>query len=145
MIQKFCNYMIMQARCIAVALILWLTFIPLVAGIADLLPSGAVDRPQGHSLLENLGEQLLVLDVRTPQEFAQGHVSRALLIPLPELEKRLGKIPIDRPILIVCRTGRRAAIAYDVLTKARPEMLRSGLWCLKATPSYRHDGNFIFL
>ena len=111
---------------------------------ADRPVSGAVSGPEAHALMKSLGDKLLVLDVRTREEFAQGHVPGALLIPVQELESRLAEIPTDRPILILCRTGRRAAAAYDMLSKARPEAAAVGLWYLNATPEYKPDGTFIF-
>jgi hypothetical protein len=136
--------MFRQRQSIACFLALWLAFVTTAAGAATLPPSGEVNGLRGHILLRELGEQLLVLDVRTPAEFARGHVPGALHIPVQELEKRLGEIPGDRPVLLVCRTGRRAVIAYNILVTARPDMIRSGLWRLKATPVYRPDGSFVF-
>jgi rhodanese-related sulfurtransferase len=136
--------MITQHKGRAFFLAVWLFFAAIVAGAANLPPSGKVDGPQGHALMNDLGERLLVLDVRTPEEFAQGHVPGALLISVLELEKRLGEIPGGRPVLLVCHTGRRVVIAYEILAKARPDMIRSGLWHLKATPEYKPDGNFVF-
>ena len=91
-----------------------------------------------------LGDRLVVLDVRTPEEFAQGHVPGASLIPVQELEARWREIPGDRPVLIICRTGRRAAAAYDMLIKLRPDAVKTGLWYLKAVPEYKADGTFVF-
>ena len=56
-----------------------------------------------------------VLDVRTPDEFAQGHVPTATLIPHDELAARLGELDRDRPVLLYCRSGRRADLAEQVL------------------------------
>ena len=120
-------------------------------GTAGLPDAGGVNGPQGQALIERLREgqaeptkRLVVLDVRTPEEFTQGHVPGALLIPLQELEARMGEIPEGVPVLIVCRTGRRAATAYDMIFKARPQAVESGLWYLKATPEYKPDGSFVF-
>ena len=128
----------------AFLLALGLTLAALSARAADLPPSGAVDGAGGRALLGDIGDRLLVLDVRTPEEFAAGHVPGAWLIPVSELEERQGEIPGGRPVLIVCRSGGRATTAYELLAKARPEMLRSGLWRLAARPEYRPDGSFIF-
>ena len=58
-----------------------------------------------------------VLDVRTPDEFAQGHVPTATLIPHDELATRLAELDRDRPILLYCRSGRRADLAEQVLVE----------------------------
>ena len=61
-----------------------------------------------------------VLDVRSAEEFAgpDGHVGGSLLIPLPELESRAGEIPTDRPLVVVCHSGSRSALATQQLLKA---------------------------
>ncbi len=57
------------------------------------------------------GEGTLIIDVREPREFAQGHVPEALLIPLPRLLSGAEPVPRERPVVFVCRSGRRAARA----------------------------------
>lgn len=56
-----------------------------------------------------------VLDVRTAEEFAQGHVPHAVLIPHDQLEARLAELDRERPVLVYCRSGRRSTIAEDLL------------------------------
>ena len=56
-----------------------------------------------------------VLDVRTAEEFAQGHLPSATLIPHDELAARLAELDRDRPVLVYCRSGRRATDAEKVL------------------------------
>lgn len=55
-----------------------------------------------------------VLDVREPWEFAAGHVPHAHHIPLGELESRVGEVPRDQSVLVICQVGSRseAAAAY---------------------------------
>lgn len=61
---------------------------------------------------------LKVLDVRTPAEFAGGHIPGAMLIPLDELEDRLGELPArDRPILVTCAAGGRSTQACQLLAE----------------------------
>jgi NADPH-dependent 2,4-dienoyl-CoA reductase/sulfur reductase-like enzyme/rhodanese-related sulfurtransferase len=57
----------------------------------------------------------LVLDVRNPQELAVESVPGALNIPLPQLRSRLGELPRDREILVLCRSAQRAYYATRVL------------------------------
>ncbi len=59
----------------------------------------------------------LWIDVRTPQEYAQGHVEGALLVPYQEIGQRIGSIAPDRDaeIHLYCRSGRRAGIALETL------------------------------
>ena len=56
-----------------------------------------------------------ILDVRNPQELAVENVPGALNIPLPQLRARLGELPQDREILVVCRSAQRAYYATRIL------------------------------
>ncbi len=60
---------------------------------------------------------LTLLDVRTPEEFAAGHVPGARNIPVQELAARLAELDAARSadIVVYCRTGRRAATALQTL------------------------------
>ena len=60
-------------------------------------------------------KQVVLLDVRTPEEFRQAHLRGALLIPLGELQKRVPEIPRDRPILVYCAVGARSNTAAGIL------------------------------
>jgi NADPH-dependent 2,4-dienoyl-CoA reductase/sulfur reductase-like enzyme/rhodanese-related sulfurtransferase len=55
------------------------------------------------------------LDVRNPSEFADQHVTGAVNIPLPELRSRLGDLPRDREIHVICRSAQRAYYATRIL------------------------------
>lgn len=60
----------------------------------------------------------LLLDVRTPEEFASGHIHGAVNIPVDLLESRLSQIPTDQPIVVYCRSGNRSARASQILAQA---------------------------
>ena len=60
-------------------------------------------------------DHLFVLDVRTPQEFAEGHVPGAVNVPHDQLASRLGEVPKDKDVVLYCRSGRRSTLAGDVL------------------------------
>jgi phage shock protein E len=62
----------------------------------------------------------VVLDVRTPKEFAEGHVPGAINISHDQLEGRLSELDDDRDrdVVVYCRSGHRAGIALDMLEKA---------------------------
>ena len=59
-----------------------------------------------------------VLDVRTPEEFASGHVPGAVNIPYDQVPSRLAEIPKDKEVVLYCRSGRRAGLAAAELEKA---------------------------
>lgn len=60
-------------------------------------------------------KKLLVLDVRTPQEYADGHVPGAVNVPYDQLASRLAEVPKDKDVVLYCKSGRRAGIAADTL------------------------------
>ncbi len=57
-----------------------------------------------------------IVDVRSPAEFARGHVPGAVNIPLPELSRAaLGAFDLHRPIHLVCKSGARSMMALQRL------------------------------
>lgn len=56
-----------------------------------------------------------LLDVRTPEEFAEGHVPGARNIPVAEIEARAAEVPKDRPVVVYCRSGARVKRANAIL------------------------------
>ncbi len=64
-------------------------------------------------------KKVVILDVRTPAEFNQGHLKGARLIPVQDLEDRLDELAHlkDRPILVYCRSGRRSVLASKILSR----------------------------
>ena len=54
------------------------------------------------------GERIVVLDVRTPEEFAAGHIPGALNIPHTELGERLDEVEDEVPVAVHCAVGPRA-------------------------------------
>lgn len=77
--------------------------------------SKKVDGPQARQLVQ---EGAFLLDVRTPEEFAEGHLPGAVNVPVQVLGERLGEIPKDRPVVVYCRSGGRSARASNQLTAA---------------------------
>jgi rhodanese-related sulfurtransferase len=60
-------------------------------------------------------EGAFILDVREPDEWTQGHIAGATLIPLGELPNRLSELPEGEKIVVVCRSGNRSAQGRDIL------------------------------
>ena len=65
------------------------------------------------------GEEHIILDTREQDEFDEGHIPNAILIPYTEIEnKAIEMIPDkDKLILVYCRSGRRSKIAAESLAK----------------------------
>lgn len=59
--------------------------------------------------------ELLILDVRTVEEFRTGYIPGAKLAPYDELPSTFREPDKKRPIVVYCRTGRRSSIAMDTL------------------------------
>ena len=60
----------------------------------------------------------LVLDVRTPSEFGEAHITGSINIPLPDLERFRAEIEAksgERPLVLICRSGRRAEMGLEKL------------------------------
>jgi rhodanese-related sulfurtransferase len=57
----------------------------------------------------------VILDVRQSDEFAEGHVPNAVLIPLGELESRASELPQDTTLYVICRSGNRSRQASELL------------------------------
>lgn len=57
----------------------------------------------------------LIVDVRTPQEFADDHLNNAVNYPLSELEQHFAGVNKDAQIVLYCRSGNRSGKAYNWL------------------------------
>lgn len=64
-------------------------------------------------------EGYIILDVRTQEEYDQGHIPGAILIPNTEIETRAEEeLPDkDQLILVYCRSGRRSKLAAEILVE----------------------------
>ena len=91
-----------------------LAFGALAAEPAPIEPKALVER------IAWADRSLVVLDVRTPEEFAAGHLPGAINIPHTELASRVAELEVSREsdIVVYCRTGVRAATALGVLEKS---------------------------
>jgi rhodanese-related sulfurtransferase len=65
-------------------------------------------------------QERLVLDVRTPEEFANGHVPGTVNVPIAELPSRLGELAAsrDQEVVVYCERGPRAIAATEILVSA---------------------------
>lgn len=80
----------------------------------EIYPGDVVKKIEG-------GEKIILLDVRTPEEYAEVHLKNALLLPVQELSQGtlvalgLGENMKDAEIIIYCRSGARSKTAYDIM------------------------------
>jgi rhodanese-related sulfurtransferase len=75
-----------------------------------------VDDAQGQLMLRETAG-LVVVDVRSPQETRSGILPAARLIPVDQIEERMGELPKGAPILLYCAGGGRSAAACEFLAK----------------------------
>ncbi len=99
--------------------IMWVvaTMLGLTLVVQQLQASEGVDVKQAQSMSK---QGALLLDVREPAEYAAIHAANAKLIPLGEVNSRLQEIEAykDKPVAVICRSGRRSAQAVGILQKA---------------------------
>lgn len=105
------NYIWIIVAFVSGAMLLW----PLVRGRAG----GPAVGPAQATLLINR-EDALVVDVREPAEYSQGHIVNARNLPLGQLEKRLTELEKfkDKPLILCCASGSRSVSAGSTLRKA---------------------------
>jgi rhodanese-related sulfurtransferase len=85
--------------------------LPLTAGdVRDVEPV------ELHQMLQSDSEERpVVVDVREPWEYKQGHVPGAILIPLGQLSSRLGELHPETPVAVICASGSRSQSAAALL------------------------------
>ena len=113
---------------------------PFIAHLGDAVPArplnitaieatnrGLADRPwamlntnpavveAGLNEVEHRDPESLLIDVREPVEYAAGHVPGAINLPQADLADRLGELPRDRPLLLICQGGYRSLRAAQFL------------------------------
>lgn len=87
-----------------------------IAGYAaSNIVSGAMKVISWRDMVAADPEKVLLLDVRTRDEFAFGSIAGAVNIPLDELRGRIGELPKDKPIYIFCAVGLRGYLAERIL------------------------------
>lgn len=61
---------------------------------------------------------LTLVDVREPEEWREGHIAGAVHIPLGDLARRASEVDASKPVVTVCRSGRRSLDAVRLLEEA---------------------------
>ncbi len=69
-----------------------------------------------------------IIDVRTPGEFAGGHIKGAINIPLQQLEKNISKINKSKPVITCCASGMRSGSAKSILKAKGYDVHNGGGW-----------------
>lgn len=103
---------------ILVALSLSILSVSLTVCAEDLAPSIS---PQDLSQKLKDGTAPLIVDVRSPQEFATGHIPGALNIPHDQIGQHLDEMRSDRGVALYCMVGPRARLGEQKLLEAGVE------------------------
>ena len=82
-----------------------------------------------NTIKEYLDKGAVVLDVRTPGEWAEGHVKGSKLITLNDIPQSVNKIKAwNKPVIVVCRSGGRAGSVLGYLQNADIDVINGGAW-----------------
>jgi rhodanese-related sulfurtransferase len=83
-------------------------------GAAAAMALGLEVNPSTVDVLRD-DSDVVVVDVRTPSEYASGHIPGTISVPLDQISERTSDIPPDKGVLLVCRSGNRSAKAAHTL------------------------------
>ena len=92
-----------------IRLLLVALLVAMLAGCGQSPAGAGVDISVDEALRLWQNKEAIIIDVRTPGEYRDGHIPGVVNIPLDELEKRIGEIPKDKKVVLICRTGSRSA------------------------------------
>lgn len=75
-----------------------------------------VDAPAALELTQESGDELIILDIRTPDEFAAGHIAGSVMIDFysPDFKAQLDTLDKDAEYLVYCRSGNRSSQAMPM-------------------------------
>ena len=89
---------------------------PAKAGAVDIQPGkekGSISVASFERILKESPAQILIVDVRSPDEFKLGSFPGAINIPVAEVEPKFATIPRNKPVVFTCATGARSGEAFD--------------------------------
>jgi hydroxyacylglutathione hydrolase len=120
----------------------WLTTDELLAGQSlDRTTQTTVDEAARRAA----SGSAVILDVRAPSEWEEGHIVGAKHIPLASLEQRIAEVPSDRPVILQCGSGSRSSVAAAILRSKgvhNVENMKGGIgaWKKAELPIERNGG-----
>lgn len=90
-----------------------------LSSLASLLGGGASFGPEHFDQLRAEHPGTILLDVRSRNEFVQGHIDGSTLVPLDQLQASLTQLAaVEAPIIVICHAGSRASTAAAALRRA---------------------------
>ena len=116
-----------------------------VAFAVPVAAQAAAAKPAEKTAAQPAKAKGIWIDVRTPEEFKEGHLKDAVNIPVDQIGARIGSVSPDKsaPVNLYCRSGRRSEAALQELKKmgytkvtnhgGYQDLLQKGLkWCVQA-------------
>ena len=79
------------------------------------------------SIKKQIEKGAFLVDVRTPEEFAEGSVKGAVNIPLDQVESRVNEFKGKSSVIVFCRTGNRSEQAKEILEKNGIKNIENGI------------------
>lgn len=109
--------------------------------MTELVPGPEIDVTDAARLADT--DQVVLLDVREPDEWSAGHAPQAIHLPLGKLD--VSALPEGAPVIAVCRSGNRSARAAQALAAAgvTVQNMTGGMtaWAAAGLPVVREDGS----
>jgi rhodanese-related sulfurtransferase len=78
------------------------------SGAGERGPERVASQIDANEAIERVATSAWLLDVREQDEWDRGHAQEAHLIPMSVIEQRVGEIPEDQPIVVICQSGYRS-------------------------------------
>ena len=102
--------------------------------------AGIISIDSFTEIVEQSPDSIYIIDVRDPEEFANGSFKTAINMPINDFEGQIDNLPIDKPIVFICGSGGRSGEAYDMV-----QMFREGLevYFLDAGLTFNPDGSYL--
>lgn len=100
---------------------------------------GTITVASFERIMKENPDSLLLVDVRDAKEFAAATAKGAINIPIGDLEKKIGTLPKDKPIVFLCGTGARSGEAYDAAKLLRSELQ---VYFIDADMKFNADGTY---
>ncbi|MBI5899585.1 MAG: rhodanese-like domain-containing protein [Rhodocyclales bacterium] len=100
---------------------------------------GSVTVESFQALWQASPGSIMLVDVRDPKEVSAGMIKGSVNIPMNELEKKVGTLPTDKPVVFLCGTGARAGEAYDTVKLLGGKVLA---WFIDADTKFNADGSY---
>lgn len=83
----------------------------------------------GENSTAALSRGAVIIDVRTPGEYREGHIDQSRNIPLDKIAASVNELKgLKKPVITVCRSGARSGIARNILSREGIEAYNGGPW-----------------